>query len=159
MTLTSSSFPPGDFVPRRYAGKGVGDNVSPPLAWTGVPAGTAELVLVMEDPGAPFPRPLVHLLVTAIPPSSSSFAEGRFSGADVLAIQDGAAVAKNTFGKRSYLGPRPVPGHGPHTYVFQLFALSRRLTFPKPPSRKQVVAQMRGAVIGRGRLEGRYERA
>jgi phosphatidylethanolamine-binding protein (PEBP) family uncharacterized protein len=56
------------------------------------------------------------------------------------------------------MGPRPVRGHGPHRYVFQLFALSRPIAVGERPDRAEVLAAMRGAVIARGKLTGTYER-
>ncbi|HWL89168.1 MAG TPA: YbhB/YbcL family Raf kinase inhibitor-like protein [Polyangiaceae bacterium] len=158
IALVSPTFEPGGFIPLRHAGKGVGENVSPALSWSGVPRETEELVLIVEDPDAPLPRPFVHAVVTGILPAMTALAEGRLSGALAAAPADDLALGKNTFGKTSYGGPRPVPGHGPHTYVFQLFALDRRLSFAAVPSRRDVVRQMRGSVVARGRLDGLYER-
>jgi phosphatidylethanolamine-binding protein (PEBP) family uncharacterized protein len=54
-------------------------------------------------------------------------------------------------------GPGPIPGHGPHTYVFQLFALDVELDLPSPVSSTVLVEQMRGHLLGWGRLDGTYE--
>src|SRR3979490_1981212 len=62
ITLTTDAFPAGGIIPLRYAGRGVGDNISPALRWSNPPAGTAEWVLIMQDPDAPLPRPFVHLI-------------------------------------------------------------------------------------------------
>ncbi len=69
IVLTSPAFAEGQAIPRRHAGAGVGGNVSPALNWSGIPAGTAEIVLVTEDPDAPLPRPVVHAVITGIPPA------------------------------------------------------------------------------------------
>ena len=156
MSLASPSFEHGGAIPQRHAGPGVGDNISPELAWSGVPAAAMELLLFVEDPDAPLPRPFVHAVVAGIDPTTSSFAEGRLSVADEPA--GGLVFGKGTFGKRMYSGPRPVPGHGPHRYVFQIFALDRRLELKEAPSRSDVLRAIRGAVIARGRLDGIYER-
>jgi hypothetical protein len=58
--LSSPSFAGGCPIPRRHAGKGVGDDISPALAWSGVPGETAEILLLIDDPDAPLPRPFVH---------------------------------------------------------------------------------------------------
>jgi phosphatidylethanolamine-binding protein (PEBP) family uncharacterized protein len=68
ITLTSKAFTDGAPIPQRNAGKGVGDDISPQLQWSGVPASTVELVLIVEDPDVPLPRPIVHCLVTGIDP-------------------------------------------------------------------------------------------
>ncbi len=64
ISLTSSAFVTGSPMPKRYAGPGIGDNISPPLGWTDLPAATRELVLIMQDPDAPLPRPVTHVAVT-----------------------------------------------------------------------------------------------
>jgi len=156
LVISSSSFEFGGTIPRKHAGPGEGENISPELSWMGVPPETAELVLIVEDPDAPLPRPFVHALATGIPPGTLTLAEGRLSETNTPG--DGLSMGKNTFGKTTYGGPRPVPGHGPHTYVFQLFAIDKHLAFEGVPSRADVLRQMEGAVIARGRIEGTYER-
>jgi Raf kinase inhibitor-like YbhB/YbcL family protein len=152
MVLASPAFGDGDPMPSRHAGPGVGDNISPPLSWSGVPEGTEELVLIMEDPSAPLPRPFVHAVVAAIPPGSDGIVEGG------LTVGGPLRLGRNSMRKRAYLGPRPVAGHGPHTYVFQLFAVDHRLPLASAFGRREVLAAMRGGVIGQGRLDGEYER-
>src|SRR5258708_2777783 len=152
--LTSPAFAPGTPIPVRYAGKGVGQNISPALAWENLPEGAVELVLVMEDPDAPLRQPFVHLVATAIPPQLSGFPEGALSdGAAALGVR----LGRGSFNRSGYTGPRALPGHGPHRYLFELFALNRRLDFPAPPTRAQLMQALHGAVIGRGQLEGIFE--
>jgi Raf kinase inhibitor-like YbhB/YbcL family protein len=151
--LTSPAFADGGLIPRRHAGNGVGDNISPPLAWRGVPPETVELTLVMEDPDAPLPRPFVHLVVAGVPPVPEALAEGALSGG-----ADKFLMGRNMLRQTSYAGPRALPGHGVHRYVFELFALNRKLSFQNPPSLAELMAAMDGAVIARGRLEGTFER-
>jgi Raf kinase inhibitor-like YbhB/YbcL family protein len=158
LALRSAAFADGAPIPQRHAGSGVGDDVSPPLEWTGLPATTRELAIVVEDPSAPIPRPFVHAVVYGIAPSVRAIAEGALSPPAAAGPHEGFAVGKNSLGRRVYMGPRPVPGHGSHDYVFQIFALDRPLGFAKPPSRGELVRAMAGAVVGRGRLVGTYER-
>jgi Raf kinase inhibitor-like YbhB/YbcL family protein len=151
--LTSSAFRDGDPIPLRYAGSGVGENISPPLAWSGVPPEAAELALVMEDPDAPLPRPFVHLVTTGISPGTEAIAEG--------ALSSGAhqfLMGRNMLRQTTYAGPRALPGHGLHRYVFELLALNRKLSFQKPPSLSNLVSAMARGVVARGRLEGTFER-
>lgn len=75
--LVSDVFEGGTSIPRRHAGKGVGENMSPPLAWKHIPRGTAELALVIEDADAPLACPFVHTVVTAIPPEVTKNPRGR----------------------------------------------------------------------------------
>ena len=60
-------------------------------------------------------------------------------------------------GKRGWAGPMPVRSHGPHAYVFQLFALDRALDLPASFTLDQVLTTIAGHVIGRARLDGTYE--
>ena len=154
ISLTSSAFVEGGAMPKRYAGQGVGDNLSPPLGWADLPAATRELVLIMQDPNAPLPRPVTHVAVTGIPVGWTGLAEG------ALAATAGPplAFAQGSFGRTGYAGPRPVLGHGAHRYVFQLFASNRRLDFARPPNRAELMAALAGTVIGKGRLDGFVER-
>lgn len=66
-------------------------------------------------------------------------------------------LQKGTLGLYGYRGPRPIPGHGPHTYVFQLFALKEPLTLKSPAGYTVFVNQLKGNVLAWGRLDGTYE--
>jgi len=67
IVVTSDAFDDGGSMPLKCAGRGVGDNQSPDLRWTGVPDGTAALVLIMEDDDVPLPRPLIHTIAILDP--------------------------------------------------------------------------------------------
>ena len=153
ITLTTDAFPAGGLMPVRYAGRGVGDNISPALRWSPGPAGTAEWVLIMQDPDAPLPRPFVHLIAYGIPAEVTELEEGALSTASSR-----VRVGRNTLGKSAYAGARALPGHGPHRYVFQLFALDRCLSFTKPPRLGTLLRAMHGSVVARARLDGFFER-
>lgn len=152
--LHSESFASDRLMPQSCAGHGVGPNISPQLAWSGVPAGTQELVLIMQDPDAPLPRPVVHLIAHGIGPAQSSFAEGGLSRGAGGGIRFGAG----SFGRQGYQGPRPIPGHGPHRYVFQIIALESPLHVSEPPKLDTVLAAARGNVLASGQLVGLFER-
>jgi Raf kinase inhibitor-like YbhB/YbcL family protein len=154
LQLSSSAFIAGGTIPDRYAGEGVGDNVSPPLRWSVPPSGTVELVLVMEDPDAPLRRPFVHLIAAGIDPFVTGFSEG-ILGADSSAA---CVLGITTFRHRGYSGPRALPGHGPHRYVFQLFALGERSGLARGARRGELVAALKGKLLARGTLEGYSER-
>lgn len=153
-SLVSPAFADGDLIPARYSGGA--ENVSPPLKWSGVPAHAVELVLIVEDPDAPTPRPFVHCVARGIRPDLGKLAEGALAPdgtrADVVLARGGLRHV-------GYVGPRPIPGHGPHEYVFQLFALDRRLNVGPRTSPRQLLAAMQGRVIARAQLTGVYERA
>ncbi len=154
LRLSSPAFDDGGPMPPRTAGAGVGENVSPALEWTGAPAEAAELALVLQDPDAPLPRPVTHLIAYGVDPNSRGAPEGAFEAGRVGAIR----LGRGSFGRVGYQGPRPVAGHGPHRYVFQIFAVARPLNFGSPPDLTAITAAMAGMVLARGLLTGRYER-
>lgn len=151
MELTSPAFPDGGRLPRRCTADG--SAVSPPLAWNAPPAGTESFVLVVEDPDAPSSRPLVHGLVAGLPADRRELAEGAFGPGKHL---DG--VGRNSYLRRAWLAPDPPTGHGPHDYVFQLFALTGTPEIGDAFGRSELVEAMAGQVIAAGVLVGRYAR-
>jgi phosphatidylethanolamine-binding protein (PEBP) family uncharacterized protein len=123
-----------------------------------VPEDTAQLLLVIEDPDAPTGSPFVHGVALLDPPLTS-LPQGALDAGNPAA---GVRVLRSGMG-RGYMGPAPINGHGPHRYLFQLFALASRVTAaqdgaaldsPKPPD----VLAAAGDVLARGRLDGFYER-
>jgi Raf kinase inhibitor-like YbhB/YbcL family protein len=152
--LSSPDFSDGGMMPRQCAGAGVGDIVSPAIRWTGVPPAAVELGLVIQDPDAPLPRLVTHLIAFGIDPGVGGAAEGAFEAGDGSEFHFG----RGSFGRIGYQGPRPVAGHGPHRYFFQVFALGKPLRFDAPPDLAALAAAMAGSVLARARLTGRYER-
>ena len=154
LILTSPAFRDGQAIPVRFTADG--DKLSPPLAWTGVPERAKGMVLVIEDPDAPAPTPLVHTLAWALPGHDDELAEGALkspgSGGEAISL------GRNSFLGAEYLPPDPPPGHGPHRYCFQVFALDTALHLHGSPIRTQVAHAMKGHVIARGLLVGTYER-
>jgi Raf kinase inhibitor-like YbhB/YbcL family protein len=142
-------------MPARCAARGVGDNVSPALRWSGAPVETRAFALIVEDPDAPTPRPIVHALALDIPGDRDGLAEGALApGAD-----PGFALGRGAFSRVGWSGPRPIAGHGPHAYVFQLVALARPLGLGANADLADALAAMTGAALARGRLTGFYERS
>lgn len=155
IALWSDAFENGASIPRRHAGVGVGENISPALSWSNIPRDTVELALVIEDVDAPLPRPFVHTVVTAIPPEVARIEEGLLAEG----LGHPGVFGKGTSGGRGYRGPNPVPGHGLHAYVFQLFALAAPLPGSRASlSKARLAKAMAGIVLARGRLYGTYER-
>ncbi len=157
--MTSEAFTDGDPIPAAHAGKIIGDRgLSPQLAWSAVPEGTAAVLLVMEDVDAVSGQPFIHCLA-AIDPQVYSLDPGALSGTRPGA---GVQVLRSSMG-RGYLGPAPVKGHGPHRYVFQVFALASKVTIPDGVTEGKarpslILATVDGPVLARGRLTGTYER-
>ena len=154
LTLTSPAFADGTDLPARYTADGEG--VSPPLAWSGLPDGTAALVLLVEDAGSPTPQPLVHLLAWDLPPDPANLGEGALPSPGRAG--DARQLGRNSFLRSAWLPPDPPSGHGRHDYVFQLYALRQTLRLGDDPGRGALLAAMRDQVVAKGQLIGTYAR-
>lgn len=153
VTLHSAAFTHGGAMPVRNAGEGVGDNRSPALAWTVLPQQATHWLLLCEDPDVPLAHAIVHLLAWG-PASLDSLADGALNAG---ASPSDVTLAPNGLGRDGYDGPRPLPGHGPHRYVFQLYALD---TAPPPGLSRDgsLLPWLRDHALARGRLDGLYQR-
>jgi Raf kinase inhibitor-like YbhB/YbcL family protein len=145
--VTSPAFEPGDIIPKRYTGEG--QDVSPPLRWTGLPAETQEVALICDDPDAPSPEPFVHWVVYKIPGNLGGFPEGSTQG---------ALEGENDFGGRGYRGCMPPREHGVHHYHFKVYALNTQLEAEAGLSKDRLIAAMEGHILDEGELIGTYER-
>lgn len=158
LAVTSEGFSDGAPIPIVHAGtRAGGRELSPQLGWGAPPAGTSELLVVIEDIDAPTPAPFVHCVAT-VSPDAPELAPGALSAKDPGA---GVRVFRSGFG-RGYIGPAPIKGHGPHRYVFQVFALAAPAVADADAARnarpRALLAAVAGPVLARGRLTGRYER-
>lgn len=153
--LFSPAFANGARLPDRFTADGEG--VSPPLSWTGVPAGTARLALIVEDPDAPTPQPLVHAIIWDLPAADGQLPEGVIR-ADGGGSTSGGDVGRNSFFSEGWLPPDPPSGHGEHSYAFQLFALADGAELGDTPGRSALLAAMEGKVLAAGLLTGTYSR-
>jgi Raf kinase inhibitor-like YbhB/YbcL family protein len=142
-SLTSPDFAQGGAIPSRFTCEG--ENISPTLEIAGVPAGAQSLVLIVEDPDAPAGT-FTHWLVWNIPPGTTKLRGGAAPG--------GALQGTNDFGNAGYSGP--CPPTGTHRYFFRLSALSGSLHLPAGASRKDLDNAIRGHVVARAVLMGRY---
>lgn len=151
--LTSPDVDHEGTIPLIHVAKRLGgQDVSPALAWAKAPAGTAQFLLVVEDPDAPTSAPFVHC-VALLDPSLTGLPQGAL---DDKSPGAGVHVLRSGMG-RGYRGPGPIKGHGPHRYVFQLFALGKAMSSLDSAKPREVIAAASG-VLGRGRLDGFYER-
>ena len=141
-------------IPARYTADGEG--LSPPLQWTGVPAGAASLVLLVEDADSPTPSPLVHAIVVGLPAGDGALAEGAMPSADNEG--SGLHVGRNSYLQSAWLPPDPPPGHGVHRYAFQLYALREVPVFSETPGRDELVDALRVHAMASGLLIGTCER-
>jgi len=154
LQVRSSAFDDGGRIPARYTADGEG--VSPPLQWTGVPTEAVTVVVLIEDADSPTPQPLVHAIAWNLPGVDGCLAEGALR--DAQGEPELRDCGLNSYFRAKYLPPDPPPGHGPHRYAFEVFALDRVPRFRGAPGRTQLVEALQGSVIARGMLVGTYER-
>ncbi len=152
--ITSPAFADDAPLPERFTADGPG--MSPPLTWRGAPPQTAELVLLVEDPDASAPHPLVHAIVWKLRGTQGAIAEGALSSSSAHA--SASAKGRNSYLSREYLPPDPPPGHGLHRYVFELFALDAPAQFESAPGRGELLDLLKAHAIAKGGLVGTYER-
>ncbi|MHA6765611.1 YbhB/YbcL family Raf kinase inhibitor-like protein [Streptacidiphilus sp. PAMC 29251] len=160
LTLTSRHFGDGEAIPLEQCAKTIGGlDRSPQLSWGPPPPGTAQLLLVVEDIDVPLAKPAVHC-VALVDPASGPLEPGALAARQPAA---GVRPLRSTIG-RGYHGPAPIKGHGPHRYVFQLFALATPVAGAPdatPPDRarpRALLPAVTAPVLARGRLTGVFER-
>jgi len=152
LRLTSPAFPDGGEIPAQHTCDG--DDVSPPLVWTGAPADTKSYVLIVDDPDAPDPRAprmvWVHWVVYNLPANTGNLDEG------VRRLPHGAMIGINDFRNTAYGGPCPPVGR--HRYFFKLYALDSELPDLGKPTKAKVEKSMAGHVLAEAQLMGTYQR-
>lgn len=160
ITVTSPTLTAGQPVPRQHTPDGRND--SPALEWSGVPAGTRELMVFCEDPDVGNPPPFVHWVVYNIPAAAHGLPEALpiDSAKAMPAGLTGARQGLSGFRRATYRGPAPPPGK-PHTYHFVVYALDAPIAQkPQTPpmTRGELLDAAKGHIIGRGELVATYER-
>jgi Raf kinase inhibitor-like YbhB/YbcL family protein len=154
LALTSPAFEPGGPIPRRYTCQG--EDLSVPLAWSGLPAGTQSLALIVDDPDAPDPaapkRTWVHWVLYNIPPT----AIGLEAGIEPTSLPKGTRQGKNDWGRSGYGGPCPPVGR--HRYFHKLYALDTVLPDLEVPAKSELEKAMQDHVLGTFELIGTYEK-
>ena len=152
MTLTSSAFADNGTIPAKYTCEG--QDLSPPLAWSGVPANARSLVLIVDDPDAPDPAApkmtWVHWMLYDIPAGASGLAEG------VTALPAGTREGLNDWQRTGYGGPCPPVGR--HRYFHKLYALDVALPDLGRPTKAKLEAAMKGHVVAQAQLIGTYQK-
>ncbi len=157
--VQSTAFAEGGAIPRKYSGEG--EDVSPPLTWSGVPPAAKSLALICEDPDAPLGI-FCHWIVLDLSPEDTGLPES-LPKQPVLAVGDWAKRSlpprqgTNDFDKPGYGGPKPPSGT--HRYVFRLFALDDHVSLGPKASRNAVMRSLAGHVLAQGRLVATYTRS
>jgi hypothetical protein len=153
-TLTSPAFPHNGEIPRRFTCEG--EDVSPPLAWSGTPEGTRSLALIVDDPDAPDPNApqmtWVHWVLYNLLSSARELAEAVASEELPVGAEDGQNDWKNP----GYGGPCPPIGR--HRYFHKLYALDLVLPDLGAPTKSELEKNMEGHVLGQAELVGTYEK-
>ena len=151
MELTSTAFTEGGAIPAKFTCDD--KDVSPPLKWSGVPAGAKSLALIADDPDAPVGT-WVHWVLYDLPATTTELPE------DVSQSQyvaGGARQGLNDFRRLGYGGPCPPPGK-PHRYFFKLYALDTALDLKPGATKKDVERAMEKHVLAQAQLVGTYKR-
>ncbi len=152
--LMSPAFNDGGKIPARFARPGAGgQNVSPPLKWSGAPEGTKSYALAVIDIH-PVANNWTHWLVINIPSTVDFIPDGASNGK----MPAGAVQLKNSFRTPGWGGPQPPRGTGPHTYVFTLYALdSDKLDLLPDAKQADFEKAIKGKVLGVASIKGTYE--
>ena len=154
MKLTSSGFADPQSIPKLYTCEG--KDVSPPLAWSGVPAKARSLALIVDDPDAPDPAAprmtWVHWVLYDIPVTVSGLSEGTTSSA----LPKGTLEGRNDWDRTGYGGPCPPVGR--HRYFHKLYALDTVLPDLQEPNKAALEKAMKGHVIAETQLVGTYQK-
>jgi Raf kinase inhibitor-like YbhB/YbcL family protein len=154
MELHSPAFAHHGEIPRAHTCDG--QDTSPPLAWSGVPAGAKSLALIVDDPDAPDPkapkRVYVHWVLYNIPPGAAGLAEA----IRPAQLPRGTLEGRNDWGRTGYGGPCPPIGR--HRYFHKLYALDATLADLKHPTKAQLLAAMEGHVLAEAEVIGTFQR-
>ena len=149
--LETSSFLPGDDIPRKFTCEG--PDVSPALTWTEPPAGTKSFALIADDPDAPRGT-FVHWVVYNLPATARRLSEAT-PGNDEMS--GGGRQGMNDFPMSGYAGPCPPPGKY-HRYFFRLYALDTVLNLKSGATRQELDRAMKGHVLAEAEVMGRFRR-
>ena len=153
-TITSTAFASNAAIPSLYTCEG--KDISPPLAWSGVPAGTQSLALIVDDPDAPDPAApkmtWVHWVLYNIPASEGGLPEAVKS----TVLPAGTREGVNDWGRTGYGGPCPPIGR--HRYFHKLYALDMVLPDLKRPDQAALEKAMQGHILAQAALIGSYQK-
>jgi hypothetical protein len=150
ITVTSPAFEPGGMIPAKHTCDGA--NVSPPLAWTGVPTGAKSIALICDDPDAPRGT-WVHWVLYDLAPDSGGLPA---NAAPDKPPPGGAKQGTNDFRRTGYGGP--CPPSGTHRYFFKVYALDTMLSLAAGATKPDLLKAMEGHVLAQGELMGKCRR-
>lgn len=152
MELTSTAFAPGGDIPQRYSCEG--DDIPPPLNWSGVPQRACSLALIVDDPDAPDPAApkmtWVHWVLLDMPPDATGIADAG------KPLPGGTREGLNDWNRTRYGAPCPPVGR--HRYFFKLYALDTTLSELHMPTKADLEQAMQGHVLDSAQLMGTYQK-
>jgi hypothetical protein len=150
ITVTSSAFSEAGMIPIKYTGDG--DEVSPPISWSGIPVQAKSIALISDDPDAPMGT-WVHWVIYNIPPEASGLAENVPA---VMKLDNGSLQGINSSKKIGY--DSPYPPSGTHRYFFKVYALDTKLSIAPGATKEDLEEAMKSHILAQGQLMGRYSR-
>jgi Raf kinase inhibitor-like YbhB/YbcL family protein len=151
ISISAEGFKEGETIPDEYTCEG--KDISPLLSWKGIPAGTKSIALIMDDPDCPGGT-FVHWVLYNLPAQTRKLPKAMLLN---QTLNDGSMQGMTDFGQPGYGGPCPPPGK-PHRYYFKLYALDTKLNLPPGASKSQVESAMKGHILAKGELMGKYQR-
>ncbi len=148
--VTSSAFKDGEMIPHKYTCDG--DNMSPPLAWSDIPAGAKSIALISDDPDAPR-GDWVHCVILNMPPDTKGLPENipsdeKVDNGAIQGMHDGGGIGYGS----------PCPPSGTHRYYFKIYVLDKMLGLQPGITKKELLKAMEGHILAQGELMGRYKR-
>lgn len=144
LEITSTAFKNGESIPKKYTCDG--EDINPHLSWSGAPEKTKSFVLIFDDPDAPVGT-WDHWLIFNIPATTTNIKENSSPQAE---------FGKNSFGRTEHGGPCPPDKE--HRYFFKLYALDQMLTLSKGSTKKEIEDAMKGHILEKAQLIGKYDR-
>lgn len=151
ITVTSSAFKEGENIPKKHTGEG--EDVSPPLTFSGIPDEAKSIAIICDDPDAPVGN-WVHWVIFNIKPDTKLLEENIPKTVNVL---ETAKQGTNDFRKIGWNGPMPPPGK-PHRYFFKVYALNTMLNITGDIKKADLEKAMKGHILAEGQLMGKYKR-
>ncbi len=150
LAISSAAFEDGGAIPRQYSC--IGEGISPPLSWSGAPAATQSMALVLDDPDAPAGT-FVHWVIYNMPASSAGLPEAVPGDAR---LADGTMQGTNSAGRAGYSAP--CPPAGTHHYFFKLYAVDTVLNLKPGAGKQELLKAMQGHIVAQGELMGTFTR-
>ena len=147
LRIHSPAFEGHKRIPDKFTSNG--ENVAPPLEWSGAPEGTQAFAIIVHDPDAPLVDGFTHWVAYGISSDTTSLPEGG----------EGPTQGVHSMGEEGYTGPAPPPGHGTHHYYFWVYALDEDLELPPNLDRRALLERIEDHVIEQARLIGTYSNA